>query len=240
MKSMRKLLGPMMAAALSVAASSVQATLFDFKAAADGSYGESAWSQFDLSTFGSDGVNVKITGTKDGSDAFVYLDSDKAGMGVCGSLNSSGTANLGKQLAKSGANLCSQSDDDNVTSGEKLNFAFNESVAIDKIWFNNNHDGDLSLMGDFITIFGVDFMFVATDLSRGNDAMYVPVTPIIFAAGDNGEIAFYSGVPTLSAANGEEFYLSAIDINRVPEPGTLALLGFAIAGLGFARSRKLH
>ena len=222
---MHRLMRWVAATALLATAGAAQAVLVDFKKEAEptGLYGESAWAPFSL--LADYGLNVTIAGTVNRNPAFAYLDSNGAGMGVCGALLSGKTTGA---KPGSGANLCNPSSDDNVTSAEALEFTFNEDVIIDSLWFNNNHDVDGSLHGDTIHIFGNDIMFSAADddASRSNDVLY------------NGPIAFSAGQVAYISFRNEQFYLSALEIRRaVPEPLSLGLLGLGLAGLGLARRR---
>ncbi len=216
----------LLATALLTAAGTAQAALVDLKAEAEpgGLYGESAWQPFSLLL--DFGIDVDIYGIKGGEDAFAYLDASGAGMGVCGALVGGATANV---ATNSGSNLCNPSSDDNVTTGESLKFVFNEAVIIDTLWFNNNHDDDKSLLGDTISIFGVDKTFGAGD----EDATRQSGT--ISDVAYHGPIAFNAGDMALISFDDEQFYLSALDIRSVPEPLTIALLGFGLIGLGIGR-----
>ena len=147
-------------AGLLTISNSAQALIIDFKGLADGSIGESAWNTL---MFTADGTHttssgdafLSITGTN-GSDSYAYMDSNDAGLGVCGALYDS--ANADQSFPGSGTNLCNPGSDDNVTyhSGtpETLHFVFAANVVIEKIWLNNNHDGDRSLLNDYVSVDG--------------------------------------------------------------------------------------
>lgn len=218
---MNRLRHPILAVVLCVLTGTAHAVVIDFKSMAEpgGSHGESAWDPLTLSFTG---FNLSITAAKDGNDAYAYLDSGNAGLGVCGGLLDSNDAN---SITNSGTNLCDPSNDDNVTFRESLFLVFSDDVVIENLWFNNNHDGDRSLLGDMIDLGGSAHTF--DNGGAGLDS--VAGGPFQVAGDSVFSIAF----------NNEQFYLSAIEVTTpVPGPAPLALFVMGLAGLGLARQGK--
>ena len=235
---------------------SVHAIIIDFKDLADNSVGESAWNtlMFDASgaiTTNASNAFLDITGSN-GSNSYAYFDSNNAGLGVCGKLFDASSADQANPGSRT--NLCNPGSDDNVTysSGtpERLSFVFDANVIIEKIWLNNNHDGDKSLFNDYITI-GVDGANSSTRLTNGGyllDSLLNLDLALnagsVFDVGFNPDQSCESGGSQSQSAssttnyNNCEFYISKIEYTTVPEPTTLALLGLGVFGLSIARRRQ--
>ena len=136
---------------------------------------------------------------------------------------------------------CAPSSDDNVTFGESVHMVWDSNILITGIWFNNNHDGNRSLEGNTISIEGDDYLFSAGDFDasrssgdgtlsnavalRNADFLYGVSRSV--SAGDSFDISFFD----------DQFYVSAIEYETVPEPGMMALLSLGLIGMIAARRR---
>jgi hypothetical protein len=241
-KIVKKLLASVAVLAFSSAAFATPYTI-NFQEMADGAWGESAWNPLAIDVDGNGTTDVNIFGKYGGATVFAYLDSGKAGLGTCRDLNSTGDSNLNKKTG-SGTNLCQDSSDDNVNIydgfGEELQFKFLKNLDITGIWFNNNHDPDKNLQGDYITIGSVTHLFDAAAGDPGKKGWLYE-----FNKGD-GNTGMFTGGQQLSIKYADEqFYISAVVFEYtptnpdipVPLPSTLVLLGLGLAGLG-ARQRR--
>ncbi len=182
----------------------ITGTLGDGSAFA-GNPGEAGFQTFDW-TVG--GLTLTATGTKGGNDAFAYLDSGNAGLGVCGVVN--------------GGNQCAPSSDDNVTITEVLNLGFNQFATIDfnQVVFRNAGHG----------------IFSPTIEINVDGGGFAPLDLTSTLQGSNFKLRtldqtnqFYINV--LSADIG-------VPPTAIPVPSVLALIALGLAGFGATFRRK--
>jgi len=211
-----------MASALLASVSTVNAGIINFISLTEtGGYGESAWTNLNLS---SSGVNLAISGhagNDNDNQQYAYLDWGRAGLGVC--KDTVTPSNIDKKNPGSGANNCAPSNDDNVTSSEYLRFIFDSSVKVTRIWFNNNHDGGFD-PSDKVDINGSIFTVKTGYANTANG-----IGPFNMAANTAFDVKYYN----------EEFYVSAIEFEKLIVPEPSAILLFCLGFLGLLGTRKV-
>ena len=155
-----------------------------------------------------------------------YLDASsggkRGGLGVCDTTSSSAQ--------------CTPSSDDNVTSGEMITISLTGGRSFDfqVTEFRNGGHSDISTSTSnlFVEIGGGGQ--VETSFANEVATTYLDITSITFTFGGDSPDQFYISAVDL-------IYISAVDLTpetSVSEPGTLAIFGLGLAGLGYMRRRR--
>lgn len=121
--------------------------------------------------------------------------------------------------------------DDNITFGEMLTITFDQAIKLTRI--------DLRSEGHNFTNWtpGATFLLngVQTALPQGTGYIDLNMTGTVFT------FAFDGPVPALTnvvKSTGDQFYLAAMTVQAVPEPGTYAMLLAGLGALGFVARRR--
>jgi hypothetical protein len=225
-----------MACILALAAPLAQAGFVSFMDIADGDTttsdgsiltgapGEAGWQPFQwdfgngliLTVRGFETNGVAAPDPTSDAESYAYLDKGKAGMGVCTVLDG------GKQ--------CDPSSDDNVSFGEYLALSFSKAITINSLVLNNNHDG--GFISSQVNINGTKTLMTDGAANTISGGWNLAADEVFTLAYVNRGLEPPESYP-LDRTN--HFYLESIS---VPEPSTIALFGFGLAGFGFAARRN--
>lgn len=203
-------------AATALMAAPASAALVDFANEAD-TNGERALANNSFITI--DGVNLLLQAFDSAGDAYPYLDSGHAGLGVC--KNPDGNAQ------------CNPSNDDNVTVGERIDVLFmnaaNDNFILRDILGLVFRDADHNL---------IDASNDGTVTVYTSNGTLTDLFSNVIMLAANGDAFFRNTIGIGLEYVDKQFYISAMDVSDVPLPAALPLMLAGLGGLGFASRRR--